>query len=314
MSAAFLTDATCGERARSGLLRRGHADAVVGIRCATHPPLEARDLQPGLLLAVSSVLACRRVTHRKASRRHSVRQCAQSEQNQISKADGPCYRVEQVKDKGRGVVAVRDIAVGELIIAETPRDESFKGPICSTLNHSCGPNCQLTLDQATNVLTLYAVTDISAGDELCHHYIDIRQPRAARLQDLTKANPGGATFHCLCPACTSASEESDLRRKEMVDMKFHASSAKDLSSKIQSLRRLSVLYDEEGLHIPRERKMACYFAFQVALELEDFADAAHWVEQAHKYALLGCGEDHADTKMLLSYWQKMQRSPGESPL
>lgn len=240
-------------------------------------------------------------------------QPAERAADRAAEAKTPCYHVKDVEGKGLGVVAVRDIVAGEQIIEEAPRDKHFKGPICSTLNHSCSPNCQLTLNETENVLTLYACADITLGEELCHQYVDVRQPREKRLEDLLKPNPGGGQFKCLCPVCVAASAESDRRRKEMSDMKLMASSEKDLRSKIQHLDKLLSLYDEEGLHLPRERKMASYFAFNVALKLEDFAEAAKWLEQAHRYASLGCGEDHADTKMLLSYVERMRRSPNEAP-
>ncbi|KAJ6631537.1 hypothetical protein B0H10DRAFT_1772746, partial [Mycena sp. CBHHK59/15] len=69
----------------------------------------------------------------------------------------------------------------------------------SRLNHSCSPNVQPRWDLPSLSYQLYAVRDISEGEELTFQYTDVRPPARYRQKDL---EPYG--FVCACPACTDA--------------------------------------------------------------------------------------------------------------
>ena len=80
------------------------------------------------------------------------------------------------------------------------------------LNHSCSPNVQQTHIPETTEEVAYASRDINVGDELNDCYIDLRQSRAARreeLRDLYK-------FTCECDCCTGKMYQSDTTTDEEV--------------------------------------------------------------------------------------------------
>lgn len=66
------------------------------------------------------------------------------------------------------------------------------------LNHSCSPNVQQTHIPETTEEVAYASRDIEVGDELNDCYIDLRQSRAARREELLDLYK----FSCECDCCT----------------------------------------------------------------------------------------------------------------
>mmetsp|Transcript_40321 Transcript_40321/g.111044 ORF Transcript_40321/g.111044 Transcript_40321/m.111044 type:complete len:374 (-) Transcript_40321:25-1146(-) len=233
--------------------------------------------------------------------------------------DAPCYEVRPIEGKGLGVFALRDFTAGELVLAEAPENVRLDGgisvefngqPTFSRLNHSCSPNCQSGFNEIVKELQLYACSAIEAGEELCHEYIDVQAPREQRHMFLQE-RPEGFRFNCLCPVCAEASEASDRRRSRMQELnaEFRGSSNKEPHERIKILEDLLHLYDEEGLHLPKHRKNACYFAFQLSLMDSRTPEAARWVEQAHKYAEMGTGPHHPDTQLLRTYMLDPESHP-----
>jgi [histone H3]-lysine4/36 N-trimethyltransferase SMYD len=89
-------------------------------------------------------------------------------------------------------------------------------PRAAILNHSCAPNCALAFNgHAVEVRTMRAV---AAGDELCHSYVELCQPTAARRAALS-ARYG---FVCDCARCvdglrTATGEDIDVLMTALVD-------------------------------------------------------------------------------------------------
>ncbi|KAI4457651.1 set and mynd domain-containing protein 5 [Holotrichia oblita] len=93
----------------------------------------------------------------------------------------------------------------------------------SACNHSCMPNAEATYLHNNSKLSLVALTDISAGDEICMSYLDectLQRSRYSRNKELGE----NYLFTCTCPKCelqahdpnvTSDEEEED---DEMDDM------------------------------------------------------------------------------------------------
>lgn len=223
------------------------------------------------------------------------------------------YEVREVEGKGLGVFALSDLVAGELVIADTPvelsrddaggkRAEFDEHPDISRTNHSCNPNCQSTWNEVDEQMQLYACTNITAGEELCHDYVDVRAPQAQRQEDLW-ARPEGFRFQCLCLSCAAPSAKSDGIRSQMqmLNANFVHGGDTDPAKRMQLLADLLLLYDEEGLHLPRHRKTACYYAYQLALKAEDVTSAGQWVAQAYHWAKLGTGPRHPDAQLLCSY-------------
>lgn len=71
------------------------------------------------------------------------------------------------------------------------------------LNHSCSPNVQQTHDPTTTEEYVYSVKYIKKGVELNDCYIDLRQEKAKRREELLK----NYYFECTCSSCLL--EETD---------------------------------------------------------------------------------------------------------
>ncbi|EWC47870.1 hypothetical protein DRE_02752 [Drechslerella stenobrocha 248] len=83
-------------------------------------------------------------------------------------------------------------------------------PRAARLNHSCAPNVFHRYNPLIRRLTVHALRDIAAGEELLTSYIDICHPTVTRRQLLRHWG-----FRCCCTACDSPDEEEDSRRKRM---------------------------------------------------------------------------------------------------
>lgn len=180
-------------------------------------------------------------------------------------------------------------------------DSSPDGVLCETasrFNRSCVPNCEKSWDENKEVLQIFACTSVSAGQELCVHYVDLQAPAAARQQGL---EPFG--FICGCPACRPGSEEGDRRRQRLQELvpQVVPVSEEDPWTALSMISEALRLYDEEDIHLKSLRKFACYFAFQLSLSLGDLSRARNWVDQAYEYSKLCHGPDHATTLCLGRY-------------
>lgn len=80
------------------------------------------------------------------------------------------------------------------------------------LNHSCEPNVQQTHIPETQEEVLYACRDIAIGDEINDCYIELRNSRSKRKEELRNL----FRFECQCRACMMdlESSEADDKRRE----------------------------------------------------------------------------------------------------
>ena len=119
-------------------------------------------------------------------------------------------------------------------------------------NHSCSPNAAHKWDVGRFASYLYALRDISAGEEICITYTDVTAPRQTRREKLQKSYG----FLCCCKGCEGQVEESDLAREELHDWWFinprYGKWWKDLcrsdDAVIASHKRALGLIEKEGLH------------------------------------------------------------------
>mmetsp|Transcript_61898 Transcript_61898/g.200568 ORF Transcript_61898/g.200568 Transcript_61898/m.200568 type:complete len:226 (+) Transcript_61898:280-957(+) len=194
------------------------------------------------------------------------------------------------------------------------RDESSPdGVVCvamSRFNHSCDPNCEGSWNEACGERRIYASRDVTAGEELCIFYSDVRAPWEERREELLLRYG----FGCHCAACASTGSDtgsSDRRRTRMLelDSEIGRVGAADPEQGLLCARELLNLYDEEGLHTQSFRKRACFFMFQLSLLRRDLEEARHWAQRAWKYSELSFGADHSDTQLL----SKFARDPSAHP-
>lgn len=87
----------------------------------------------------------------------------------------------------------------------------------SRLNHSCVPNVHHSYNPILKRTTVFAVKDITPGEELCITYLGGEGHYWVRPQRLEflRSNYG---FTCDCPACSDRSGASDRRRGDMANI------------------------------------------------------------------------------------------------
>lgn len=81
------------------------------------------------------------------------------------------------------------------------------------MNHSCVPNVYHTWNENLGRLTVHALRDIKAGEEILTTYISALLTREMRADEDHLGNYG---FVCACPACDPKSKffrESEVRRE-----------------------------------------------------------------------------------------------------
>ena len=71
--------------------------------------------------------------------------------------------------------------------------------VANTVNHSCAPNCQFASTANNHTLSVIAITDIAANEELLVSYIDETQPYEQRQKELRERY----CFTCNCSKCSA---------------------------------------------------------------------------------------------------------------
>lgn len=87
----------------------------------------------------------------------------------------------------------------------------------SSANHSCVPNAEPSFLHNCSRLSLVAVQEIKAGDEICISYLDecaLGRSRHSRLKELAQ----NYLFVCQCPKCVEQAGEPDVTSEEDEEM------------------------------------------------------------------------------------------------
>ncbi|GJQ69057.1 hypothetical protein Trydic_g6221 [Trypoxylus dichotomus] len=83
----------------------------------------------------------------------------------------------------------------------------------SSCNHSCVPNAEPTYLHNNSRLSLVALSDIKAGDEICISYLDecaLQRSRHSRNKELSE----NYLFKCTCPKCEQQAHDPDVTSDE----------------------------------------------------------------------------------------------------
>ncbi|KAJ6593425.1 hypothetical protein B0H19DRAFT_917505 [Mycena capillaripes] len=168
----------------------------------------------------------------------------------------------------------------------------------SRLNHSCAPNTVPHFDMPSFSYRLYAVRDITAGEELTFQYTGVAPGAAERNEALKPYD-----FVCSCLACTFAGP-SDVRRAAisgfipnvLIWAVNNALSDDWLLKKCASQLALIVI---EGLqHLPAYFK-ATATIMEVYICLGDARNASEWAAKVHKQIWWEGNYKKADVELLL---------------
>lgn len=87
----------------------------------------------------------------------------------------------------------------------------------SACNHSCAPNAEPSFLNNCSRLSLVALQDIKAGDEICISYLDecsLNRSRHSRVKELSQ----NYLFLCQCPKCLEQCGDPDETSEEDEEM------------------------------------------------------------------------------------------------
>ncbi|SPO04076.1 uncharacterized protein DNG_06759 [Cephalotrichum gorgonifer] len=170
-------------------------------------------------------------------------------------------------------------------------------PQTAKINHACIPNTYYRFDEKTLSLSIFALRDIPAGEELTYTYVDPlseaphkdRQPYLASQWEFT----------CTCPLCATPSsrDASDRRRGSIRDLKAQlAEAAQDPPRIVRACKKLLALYEEEGMVAPRA--MTAEIAAYAANQVGDAEGAARFGAVARGYWEVMAGKGSAEVRRL----------------
>ncbi|CAG8974815.1 hypothetical protein HYALB_00000429 [Hymenoscyphus albidus] len=152
--------------------------------------------------------------------------------------------------------------------------------LTSRINHSCQPNAYHGWNPLLEEHTVYAIRQISAGEEitLAYHYGGPSEYR----KEILKERFG---FDCTCSICTlppSEQKASDDRHVLAQTLDAQIGDAKTVrfnpTKVLQHCKALMRIYEEEDFKDDRLARL-CYDVFQVCNMHSDRARAAYWAKK-----------------------------------
>lgn len=170
------------------------------------------------------------------------------------------------------------------------------------INHSCRPNAKHSWNKNTKQQTVYALRNISAGDEITVSYLNggVSKER----QELLLQN---FQFRCACHVCSlpdkelKASDTRILRAKDLDNTIGNWNSARYSPAKVLAdARKLLAIFREEG--IDDDRLPNLYWdVFQIVIMHGDQARASEYARHYVDLKTLSEGPDSANVEKTRSY-------------
>ena len=161
----------------------------------------------------------------------------------------------------------------------------------SRFNHSCSPNARYSFNSNTGELRIYALGDISPGDEIFVTYRSLYgSPRRSRQENLRTRYH----FTCACFVCSLSEAESkmsDARRVKLNELWEIIPSF----TPTQGIQRLNVIV--EAIHLLREEGYLTdaddftNMAVPVCAYHSDWASAKYWARLTYQTRVAEFGED-----------------------
>ncbi|KAJ7188896.1 hypothetical protein C8R46DRAFT_1157724 [Mycena filopes] len=175
----------------------------------------------------------------------------------------------------------------------TPQEYGAVFPhICRT-NHSCGLNTASKWDLSSFSISMYALRNIRAGEEIFNQYIDVLAPRAQRRANLARYG-----FTCMCQHCdlpdAAAVARSDAARLELRNWRhlhprflpWSTDLCRPDDTIIVANQRALELIDREGLY-----GLRVPFMEEIAWSYALMGDEARFYEWAQRVVDLCKGQD-----------------------
>jgi hypothetical protein len=177
----------------------------------------------------------------------------------------------------------------------------------SRINHSCRHNAQNTWNENIGRLTIHALRDIEAGQEITITYLANTSESAERKRFLAEK----FKFECKCELCLlprARRRKSDARLKELqtLDKLVGTFFVGDLEPKtaLHLLHKMLGLFDREGIwdaSIARAYKDA----YEIATENDDGSRARIFAQRAYDARRLIEGDDSPDTAKMKQAAEKL---------
>jgi len=184
----------------------------------------------------------------KCSKCHSITYCSQEcQEEDWPRHSDNCIPVmmKEYGEKGQGLVAAKDIKMGELILTDqavVSNDDINKYFLksdaerllinrkilkdISLLNHSCAPNAAMGLldfdedEEPEKRFELRAIKDISKEEEVTIFYAPVNKTLLwlhDNIREMVHANYG---FYCKCPVCSGEVPNQDDIMEKIADIHY----------------------------------------------------------------------------------------------
>ncbi|KAL8685723.1 MAG: hypothetical protein Q9218_007583, partial [Villophora microphyllina] len=171
---------------------------------------------------------------------------------------------------------------------ETPNNGIAIGIEFARLNHSCTPNITHQWNRNIGCITVHAIRDIEAGEELLASSIPLLEKRDVRRERTMELG-----FTCTCATCENPTKASEYRRKwlSVIDQTLNGGGKVQTDEDALSLCIEAVkLMEEEGL---TDMALTNFYrrAGQTAAALGRWTGAFVWARKMMDTRAC-CGEDH----------------------
>ena len=185
----------------------------------------------------------------------------------------------------------------------------------SRINHSCTPNAYLDLNTNINRVTVHAVADIPAEQEITVSYCAPHYSREDRVRDLARY-----AFTCRCTVCqpTAIGQLKEAERLLMQEtwLTVYDRDGKEISypnqNPLKSILRMIQLLTEQGLNVG-DLSVLYQRAARLNIELGNRSVALEIVEEKLRIEMRRLGSDSPLVQETRLYVVALKFPPGFSP-
>lgn len=181
----------------------------------------------------------------------------------------------------------------------------------SRINHSCRHNAQNTWNENIGRLTIHALRDIEAGQEITISYLPSTSEYAERQRYLKEK----FKFECKCALCSlprAQRKQSDtrLRKLQDIDKSIRGFFWGELEPEtaLHLLHKMFGLFDDEGIWDARIAR-AYKDAYEIASKNEDESRARVFAERAYDARRVIEGDDSPVTVKIKQAAEKLSAQP-----
>lgn len=176
----------------------------------------------------------------------------------------------------------------------------------SRINHSCKHNAQNTWNSELGQITIHAIRDVEAGEEITISYLAVSATYVAAQAQLRSV----FGFTCACERCSLPEAERDRSDVRLQRISYLEEQLGDgfgiLATPLAYLRHaheMKRLMDEEGIQDARVARLY-YDAFQIAIANGDEARAKVFAERAYAVRVITEGHNSPDAARMKAFAER----------